>query len=96
MRIVIDYKDQESSLDQLKIESAKYLSDYVIRLKFKDGSDKLVDFNPFLFKSLHPSIQKYLDEEKFSNFSITDGNLIWNDHDLIFPIWDLYNGNIYS
>jgi len=96
MRIVVDYNEQGLDIDKLKIESAKYLSDYVIRIKFNDGSDKLVDFKPFLSKSLHPSIQKYLDEKMFSNFSITDGNLIWNDHDLIFPIWDLYNGNIYS
>ena len=39
-------------------------------------------------------IQKYLDENKFSNFSLTDGNLNWNDYDLIFPISDLYNGRI--
>ena len=94
MRILIDYQEQESGFDQLKIDSAKYLSDFAIRIKFSDGSEKLVDFKPFLSKSLHPSIKKYLDEKKFSNFSLTDGNLNWNDYDLIFPIWDLYNGKI--
>ena len=96
MRILVDYNEQESGLDQLKIDSAKYLSDYAIRIKFSDGTDKLVDFKPFLTKSLHPSIKKYLDEKKFSSFSIADGNLNWNDYDLIFPIWDLYNGKIDS
>jgi hypothetical protein len=96
MRILVDYKEQESGLDQLKIDSAKYLSDYAIRIKFSDGVNKLVDFKPFLSKSLHPSIKKYLDEKMFSNFSLTDGNLNWNDYDLIFPIWDLYNGKIDS
>lgn len=94
MRILIDYQEQESGFDQLKIDSAKYLSDFAIRIKFSDGSDKVVDFKPFLSKSLHPSIKKYLDEKKFSNFRLTDGNLNWNDYDLIFPIWDLYNGKI--
>lgn len=94
MRILIDYRELESGFDQLKIDSAKYLSDYVIRIKFSDGVDKIVDFKPFLSKSLHPSIKKYLDEEKFSSFSVADGNLNWNDYDLIFPIWDLYNGEI--
>jgi len=96
MRILVDYKEQESSFDQLKIESAKYLSDYVIRLKFNDGEDKIVDFKPFLSKSLHPAIKKYFDEEKFADFCLTDGNLNWNDYELIFPIWDLYNGKINS
>jgi hypothetical protein len=94
MRIIVDYKDLESGLNQLKIDSAKYLSDYVIRLRFSDGKEKLVDFKPFLSKSLHPSIKKYLDENKFSNFSLTDGNLNWNDYDLIFPLSDLYKGQI--
>jgi hypothetical protein len=94
MRIIVDYKDSYSGFNQLKIDSAKYLSDYAIRIRFSDGKEKVVDFKPFLSKSLHPSIKKYLDENKFSNFSLTDGNLNWNDYDLIFPITDLYNGQI--
>ena len=92
MKIVVDYKDSE--FGELKIDSAEYLSDYVIRIRFSDGNEKSVDFKPFLSKSLHPSIKKYLDENKFSNFSLTDGNLNWNDYDLIFPIFDLYRGKI--
>jgi hypothetical protein len=94
MRIIVDYKDSESGFNQLRIDSAKYLSDYAIRIRFSDGKEKLVDFKPFLSKSLHPSIKKYLDENKFSNFSLTDGNLNWNDYDLIFPLSDLYTGQI--
>ena len=94
MRIIVEYKDYDPEFYQLKIDSAKYLSDYVIRLRFSDGKEKLVDFKPFLSKSLHPSVKKYLDENKFSNFSLTDGNLNWNDYDLIFPLSDLYNGRI--
>lgn len=94
MRIIVDYKEKESGLDLLKVDSAKYLSDYAIRIKFNDGIERLVDFKPFLSKSLHPSIKKYLDENRFSNFSLTDGNLNWNDYDMIFPILDLYNGRI--
>jgi hypothetical protein len=96
MRIIVDYKDLDSGFNQLKIDSAKYLSDYAIRITFSDGNERLVDFKPFLSKSLHPSIKKYLDENMFSNFSLTDGNLNWNDYDLIFPISDLYMGKIGS
>lgn len=96
MKISIDYNEQESRFGHLKIDSAKYLSDYAIRLIFSDGANKVVDFKPFLLKSIHPSIKKYLDEEKFSSFTLVDGNLNWNDYELIFPIWDLYNGIIDS
>ena len=54
MRIRVDYNEQESDFDQLKIDSAKYLSDYAIRIRFSSY------------------------------------------YDLIFPIWDLYNGKIES
>ena len=92
MRITVDYK--ENAEQTLKIVTAKYLSDYAVRIHFNDGTEKLVDFKPFLKKSLHPSIKKYLDDKRFSKFEIIDGNLNWNDYDLIFPIWDLYNGQI--
>lgn len=94
MRIYIDYKEQELGFDQLRIESAKYLSDFAIRIKFNDGTEKLVDFKPFLSKSLHPSVRKYLDEKIFADFDIVDGNLNWNDYDLIFPIAGLHSGKI--
>jgi hypothetical protein len=94
MKITVDYKESKSDIEELKIDSAKYLSDYVIRIKFNDGNERIVDFKPFLSKSLHPAIKKYLDENKFSDFSLIDGNLNWNDYDLIFPVSDLYSGKI--
>ncbi|MDP4579129.1 MAG: DUF2442 domain-containing protein, partial [Saprospiraceae bacterium] len=64
------------------------------RIFFNDGVCKLVDFKLFLENSSHPAIKKYLDEFKFKQFLILDGNLNWNDYDLIFPIADLYQGII--
>lgn len=74
--------------------SAQYLSDYKIQLVFEDGTNNIIDFELFLSKSQHPSIQKYLDVEKFKQFEIVNRNLNWNDYDLIFPLSDLRKGNI--
>ncbi len=93
MKIVVDYK-KDDAINSIKINSAKYLSDYVIRILFSDGTEHTVDFKQFLQKALHPSIKKYLDENKFKSFDLVDGNLNWNDHDLIFPLEDLYEGTI--
>lgn len=90
MRIVEDYIDVQTDL--IEINSAVYIGDYAIRLFFNDGVCKLVDFKSFLETSSHPSIKKYLDETKFKQFIILDGNLNWNDYDLIFPIADLHQG----
>ncbi len=92
MRVFEEYISYGSELT--KIDSAKYIGDYAIRIQFSDGNEKLVDFKPFLSKSLHPSINKYLEEKLFIKYRIIDGNLNWNDYELIFPIEDLYNGRI--
>ncbi|MBU2446969.1 MAG: DUF2442 domain-containing protein [Bacteroidetes bacterium] len=94
MKITEEYTILTEDTEVIDITSARYIGDYAIRLTFSDGFEKLVDFKPFLSKSLHPSIRKYLDENLFSKFEIIDGNLNWNDYDLIFPIDDLYNGKI--
>ena len=84
----------EKTSSSIAVKKAKYIGDYALRIFFNDGSEKLVDFKPFLTKAIHPSIKKYLQENIFKNFKITDGNLNWNDYDLIFPISDLYKGHI--
>jgi hypothetical protein len=35
-----------------------------------------------------------VDVEQFKGFTISYGNLIWNDYDLCFSIEDLYSGHI--
>jgi len=84
----------EKTTTSIEVENAKYIGDYTLRILFNDGSEKLVDFKPFLSRAIHPSIKKYLQENIFKKFKITDGNLNWNDYDLIFPISDLYKGHI--
>jgi len=92
MRIVEEHNEFQPEL--IEIKSANYIGDYAIRIYFNDGVNRLVDFKPFLESSLHPSIRKYLDESLFAKFDIIDGNLNWNDYDLIFPVHDLYEGEI--
>ena len=38
--------------------------------------------------------KKYLDKQLFVNYSIEYGDIIWNDYELCFPIWDLHEGII--
>ena len=92
MRIIEEYDDFQIEL--IEIKTAKYIGDFAIRLFFSDGLNRLVDFKPFLESSLHPSIRKYLDEDRFKQFQIIEGNLNWNNYDLIFPVYDLYRGKL--
>jgi hypothetical protein len=92
MKISEEYNEVETEL--IEIKSATFIGNYAIRIIFNDGVNRVVDFKSFLEKSSHPSIRKYMDENAFKQFAITDGNLNWNDYDLIFPIYDLYLGRI--
>ncbi len=78
----------------IKIKDVKYSGGYSLRIKFSDETIREVDFEPFLKRSLHPEIRKYLKRKNFSNYIVKDGELMWGDFDLIFPISDLYKNSI--
>jgi len=95
MKIITEYTDVcHMDVDIIEIQSATYVDNFIIRIDFNDGISQNVDFKPFLTKAFHPSIQQYLDETKFQQFNIADGNLNWNDYELIFPLEELYHGQI--
>lgn len=65
-----------------------------LQLRFSDGIERVVDFEPFLSGALNPLIRRFLDAQLFRQFVVQDGNLMWGDYDLCFPIADLYDGRL--
>jgi hypothetical protein len=78
----------------LEVTEAKYVSGYKLLLTFNDGAVRVVDFGPFLAKARNPDTTDYRDLKKFKRFHIQDGDLMWGDYQMIFPIMDLYHGTI--
>jgi Protein of unknown function (DUF2442) len=76
------------------VKAAEFVKDHQIRLTFSDGKQQVVDFGPFLNRSNNPLIRAYLEPGAFQRFAIKDGDLIWDDYELCFPIADLYEGEI--
>ncbi len=78
------------------INGATYLRNNVLSITFTDGHVQEVDFSAFLDKDSTPSyLKEYKEESKFRKFKIEDGNLVWGkDWDLIFPLPQLYMGEI--
>lgn len=74
----------------LNVTNAAQIGEFLLRLTFDDGVTQTVDFKPFLMISRHPDIRAYLDPNRFANFRIEYGELVWGDYDLCFPIADLY------
>ena len=78
----------------ISILHAKYLGDHKIKFRFSDEAERIVDFSRFLKQAKNPMTRKYLDEKLFRDFTIQHGDIIWNDYELCFPIWDLYQGEV--
>ncbi|NCB47323.1 DUF2442 domain-containing protein [bacterium] len=93
MKITVAYNSPEN-FRLIFVEKAEWMESYKINIFFNDGCNKVIDFKDFLFKSSHPEIAKYKDINLFRSFKIIDGNINWNNYDLIFPIVDLYNNSI--
>jgi len=83
-----------AEIDFIEITEVQYRTDYQLELVFNDGKKHVIDFGPFLKKSHHPEIQKYLDLARFKQFTFEYGHLHWNEYDLSFSIDDLYQGQI--
>jgi Protein of unknown function (DUF2442) len=78
----------------ISIIKAEYIGDYKIEFFFSDGVQNILDFADFLQNAKNPMTRKYLDKQLFSHFSIEYGDIIWNDYEMCFPIWDLHEGRI--
>ena len=76
------------------VVQAEHEADYRLRLRFSDGAERIVDFEPFLRRSRNPLIRAFLDPKAFAAFRVENGDLTWGEYDLCFPIADLYENRI--
>jgi hypothetical protein len=53
-----------------------------------------MDFEPFLMRAQNPDLTRYRQLRRFKGFHLHYGNLMWGDYEMIFPIADLYRGDI--
>ena len=78
----------------LEIKRTEYLGGYKLSLSFNDGVTTIVDFEAFLRNSRNPEIAQFRALKKFKSFRVENGNLMWGDFEMIFPIADLHVGKI--
>ena len=81
--------------DMLRIVSAEYMGGLSLRLTFSDGFVRILDFTEYMLSHPHTQHDPYLNPNRFREYYIDGGNLVWGeDWDMIFPVEDLYNGNL--
>ncbi len=79
----------------ISVSKAAYIDSYKLEVEFNDNKKQVVDFGNFLNTHSHPQYNKYKKPENFKKFKIENGNIVWGkDWDMIFPIYDLYQGRI--
>ncbi len=78
----------------LRVKEAKHVTRHRVDIKFNDGTQRIVDFGPFLKQAQNPMFTKYRRPKEFKSFHIQDGDLMWGDFEMIFPITDLHAGKI--
>lgn len=82
-------------MGRLYITNATNVGNLSVKIQFSDNTSRVVNIGDFIRRHPHPQYNKYLDEKKFSRFSIDGGNIVWGKNwDLIFPIEQLYTGCI--
>lgn len=90
-----EYEDEDDDFldEEFKVKSAQYRGNFSLKILFSDGLVRVINFRKFLESAQNPSIRTYLDENKFKDYKIIDGNLNWHDYEMIFPIKDLRKGH---
>ncbi len=78
----------------INVIEAVYVKNFRLKVFFDDGSSQTVDLSEFLGNPPNPVYKKYLKEKNLKNFEIINGNVNWNDYEMIFPVADLYRGVI--
>ena len=86
-------KIDREKLENIRVVSATYLHDYVIRFVFSDGKIHDLDFYPFLSKvPQNPMVSKYLKLDLFKKFRMNGDNIFWNGYEMCFSFFTLYFG----
>ena len=82
-------------MGRLYITEATNEGNLSVTLRFSDNTSQTVDIGAFIRRHPHPQYNKYLDEKKFSQFKLENGNIVWGKNwDLIFPVEQLHSGSL--
>ena len=80
-------------MKKISVKKVNYIDNFLLEIIFNDNKKNVVDFGVFLETHNHPQFNKYKKINNFKKFKIENGNVVWGkDWDMIFPVFDLYNG----
>lgn len=82
-------------MKRLSITKAEDLGNLSVSLTFSDDTVQILDIGDFIRRHPHPQYNKYLNPQKFRQFHIENGNIVWGKNwDLMFPIEQVHAGEL--
>jgi hypothetical protein len=78
----------------ININKIIYIEKFKLEISFSDGKIKTIDFADFILNSKKPDVKKYQKPAQFKKFNFKNGELMWGDFEMIFPVSDLYKGAV--
>lgn len=82
-------------MKKLSITKAEDLGNLSVSLTFSDDTVQILDIGDFIRRHPHPQYNKYLNPQKFRQFHIEKGNIVWGKNwDLMFPIEQVHAGEL--
>ncbi len=78
------------------VVDARYTEGFCLLVSFSDGTSREVDFGLFVKRCKLPDVVKYAKPNAFKRFRLVNGNVMWGDYEMIFPVEQLYQGKISS
>ena len=82
-------------MSAISVKEVNYIYNFLLQITFNDNKKNVIDFGAFLETHSHSQFNKYKKINNFKKFKIENGNVVWSkDWDMMFPIFDLYNGTL--
>ena len=82
-------------MSAISVKEVNYIYNFLLQITFNDNKKNVIDFGVFLATHSHSQFNKYKKINNFKKFKIENGNVVWSkDWDMMFPIFDLYNGTL--
>ena len=77
------------------VASARHVGDHRLRIRFHDGSERTLDFGPFVRRAVNPMTAQFRPVEAFRQFRVVDGVLEWGeDREMSFNPASVYRGKL--
>ena len=78
------------------IADVQYLGDYRIRVTFRNGEYRIVDFISWLSQQKNPMTAQFMDMERFSSVKAKTTHLEWEDGEMDISAQSIYDGDFDS